>query len=257
MANLPAITEGLPPLYKAIVPLSPNVHGDIGFSAQSAYAFAADAPTVPLTVDEFAAAQRDYPIVFTRGDNPMPVALMSLDGSRNPNVDAEGGWAAGAYVPAYIRRYPFLLVRQAEGNPNFSLCFDEASAAFDAGQAEASALFKDGKPTPLTTSVLEFCTTYERSQEKTSGFGQRLSELGLFTETSVRVSMNGKTLEIKGFKVISEARLRELDADVLVELVGKGWMGAIYAHLLSLGSFGELGDAEQVLAALKTNGPAN
>jgi len=255
MTHFPPITEGLPPLYQAVVPLSPQVHGETTFTDQTSYNFAAKTPTMPLTLDEFAAAQRHYPIVFTRGDNPMPVVLMSLDGTSNPNIEADGGWKAGAYVPAYARRYPFMLIRQTTGGNDFSLCVDEASAALSS--PSGAKLFEAGRPTRLTQSILDFCTTYERSQEKTFAFGARLAELGLFTETSVRVSMHGKTLELKGFKVISEARLRELDGEVLVDLVSKGWIGAIYAHLLSLGSFGDLGDTREVLAALKTSGPAN
>jgi len=245
MSEIPVINQGLPPLYNSVIPLSANSHEGMQFDRDATYAFASKQPSLPISVDEFAAAQRHFPIVFTRGETPMPAVLMSLEGQGNPYVDENGKWQTEAYVPAYVRRYPFLLIRQERGSDNFSLCVDKETSFLS--EADKGNLFQDGKPTKLTSSILEFCTSYEKSIEKTRRFSQKMAELDLFTETTVRLSRGGKTLELKGFNVIAEPKLQSLDPETLASLNEKGWLGAIYAHLMSLGAFGALEDSASAL----------
>ena len=74
--------------------------------------FIAQTHAIPVTVDEFGLAQRNYPIVFSIGDNPIPIALMGLNEGVNVFLDPDGRPIdSTVYIPAYIRRYPFLLAR--------------------------------------------------------------------------------------------------------------------------------------------------
>ena len=108
---LPSVTENLPPLYQALTPLTAEHHGNLGLAERQDYSFAANSNSFPLAIDEFAAAQRQYPILFTTGSSPMPAALLSVEPGTNPYVGSDGTWKSAAYVPAYLRRYPFMLVR--------------------------------------------------------------------------------------------------------------------------------------------------
>ena len=88
-------------------------------------------------MDEFVAAQRSLPIVFTSGDDAIPIALMGLNEGVNVFVDAEGKInLPNFYVPAYIRRYPYMLAKLTPNAEELSLCFDPTSdtiGKFDEG----------------------------------------------------------------------------------------------------------------------------
>src|SRR3546814_5217323 len=64
-----------------------------------------------MTIDEFVQAQRFLPIVFSAGANPVPLGLMGLNEGINTFTDDEGKLRGPTYVPAYVRRYPFMLAK--------------------------------------------------------------------------------------------------------------------------------------------------
>lgn len=109
----------LPVLYKSIVALSSQAHLDWRYD-HSKKPNLSRVHAVPLTTDEFAIAQRHYPIIFSVGENPVPLALMGLVEGSNVLTDHEGNLPDGYYVPAYIRRFPFLLARMEEGGPDLA-----------------------------------------------------------------------------------------------------------------------------------------
>lgn len=240
-----SITEGLPPLYENVVPLSPERHGKAFFSAKTNYSVAAHSSSLPLTVDEFGAALRHYPIVFTSGPSPMPVALLGIEANVNHYVEKDGSWKGGTYVPAYLRRYPFLLMRKTKASDAFALCVDQGAEALSDG-ADGN-LFEGDQPSELTNSIMEFCSAYERSFKKTRAFAAELAKHDLFTDGSVRLSVDGKSLNLTGFRLISEDKVRNLPDEILLGLSKNGWMGAIYAHILSVASFGALENAAQAI----------
>ena len=76
------------------------------------FAFAAGAQAVPLTVTEFPVAALSFPIIFA-GDRRQPLAVMGVSGDANMFIQPNGYFEAGVYVPAYIRRYPFVLANDS------------------------------------------------------------------------------------------------------------------------------------------------
>ena len=127
MASVPA--SQLPLFYKSIVPLSTQFHPNHGLVPQEALNFTRGSHAIPLTVDEFAVAQRSFPIVFGMGENPAPLALLSLVDGQNLFLDDAGRWQPGAYLPAFVRRYPFMLAKLGPDAVDLSLCFDDTAAS--------------------------------------------------------------------------------------------------------------------------------
>ena len=119
-----AKTVKLPLLYKELTPISHTRHENYGVADRRSFEFARDLAFVPLTMDEFPQAQRDYPIVFTAQGPTVPVALLGSQASGNQFVEEDGSWRKGAYVPGYLRRYPFQMVREKEGSNRFVFCAD-------------------------------------------------------------------------------------------------------------------------------------
>ena len=98
--------SNLPLFYKDLQPLSSTMHANFRNRPADSAPYFATAHAIPLTTDEFIHAQRSMPIVFSAGENPVPLALTGLNEGVNVFVDDEGAARQPFYVPAYVRRYP-------------------------------------------------------------------------------------------------------------------------------------------------------
>lgn len=245
MATAPA-NANLPLFYKDLAPLSSVDHADFRARSMDSADFLVNQHAVPLTTDEFSSACRFFPIVFSAGDNPVPLALMGMNEGMNTFVDAEGKLINPVYVPAYIRRYPFLLARLRPDSDELSLCFDPTAGAigkFDEGDK----LFEDGQPTEATNGILEFCKNFEEAGQRTGMFIEELKKADLLMDGEVSITPEGSSQPYiyRGFQMIDEAKLRELRGDVLRKMMQNGMLGLIFAHLFSLQLMREV-FAEQV-----------
>ena len=245
MATAPA-PANLPLFYKDLVPLSSVDHADFRARPLDSAEFLVGQHAIPLTSDEFVSACRFFPIVFSAGDNPVPLALMGLNEGINTFVDDEGKLVNPVYVPAYIRRYPFLLAKLQPNTDELSLCFDPTSGAlgkFDEGDV----LFVDGQPSDQTKAVLEFCKNFEEAGQRTGMFMDELKKADLLMDGEVSIQQEGhdKPYVYRGFQMVDENKLRELRGDVLRKLMQNGILGLIFAHLFSLQLMREV-FAEQV-----------
>jgi hypothetical protein len=94
--------------YSQPEPLSPEMHGKMGVkSMDGPFGFAKPGHAIPLTVGEFPLAAVTGPIIFV-GDEKMPISVMGLNAGDNMFLRDDGLFEPGAYIPAYIRRYPFV-----------------------------------------------------------------------------------------------------------------------------------------------------
>ncbi|MDO9708711.1 SapC family protein [Paracraurococcus lichenis] len=228
----------LPPLYRSLEPLTPERHGALRVR-DAGYAFAAAANAVPLAADEFPAAARTLPIVFGAQAPHLPVALTGLAAGSNLYVQADGTWRPGAYIPAYLRRMPFFLVRAAPGSEQLVLCLD--TRAPQVSGTEGEPLFtEEGKPTPQLEQALAFTRMVEEGILRTRAITEGLNGLGLLKAAQVEVPHHGKPLRIDGFFAVDRSALMALPAGQLAELRDKGWLEVVYAHLFSLGSLADL-----------------
>ncbi len=227
--------------YQKVVVLDKDKHRDLRVGEIRKYDFTRQTNSIPLTAVEFFEAAREYPIVFAQlnAEEFMPVALVGLRDKENLLVDRAGKWDA-RYVPAFVRRYPFV---PSEGaGDGLLVCIDEFHAAV--GAENGQRLFaSDGAPTPFLQKAMAFLSDYQSESIRTRAFVKRLAELDLFTEVQARAELrNGGAFQLSGLFVVSEPKYRALDKDVVDELFRKGWLASIDAHLLSLGNLGRLID---------------
>jgi hypothetical protein len=191
---------------------------------------------IPVTVDEFTLVQRHYPIVFSVGDNPIPIALMGLNEGVNVYLDQDGrAIDQNIYIPAYIRRYPFLLARLRPDSDELSLCFDPTANAvgdFDEGQA----LFEGEQPSEATKAILQFCEQFEAAGQRTAAFMEELTKADLLMDGEVAIQPEGfqQPFIYRGFRMVDEEKLRNLRGDELRRMNQNGILPLVYAHLFSL-----------------------
>ncbi|HXA70559.1 MAG TPA: SapC family protein [Stellaceae bacterium] len=237
-APLPQQAAALPMFYRRPFALQAQVHSEVSLKRAPNYRFAAQTNAIPLTTQELFHAQRDYPIVFTNESVPMPMAVVGIQDRANLYVEADGNWRRGAYVPAYVRRYPFLFSERSE-TQDLTLCIDEASELLEA--TTANPFFRDGKPTEITQKALEFCLAYQRQHEATRDFGRTLAQVELLTPKDATVKLPGsESIVVRGFKMIDESKFNQIPAETFLDWRSRGWIAQIYSHFLSLGAWDRL-----------------
>jgi hypothetical protein len=227
--------------YQKPVPLNADVHrnarltafeGDFGFSRQT--------NSIPLAAIEFFDTAREFPIAFTgpEGGAQFPIALVGVRQNENLFVGDDGRWA-GRYVPAFVRRYPFVLAEKQDAE-DFNVYLDEAYPGF--GEKDGERLFTDGgEHTPLLKQALEFLSTYQGEIRRTRQFTERLQALGLLVPRVLEVQRpNEAPMVLQGFSMVDEQKLMALpDADLL-DLARTGFLAWVYAHLMSLANVANL-----------------
>jgi hypothetical protein len=225
--------------YSRPEPLAKELHSQIGVKRlDGPFKFAKEGHAIPLTVGEFQLAAITGPIIFV-GDEKLPISVMGLNAGENMFVRDDGTFESGVYIPAYVRRYPFVFANDDQ-NKQMVLCIDRAAEFivdkdYDMGFFEAN-----GEPTEYTKNCIEFCNNFEIERQRTMSFVQLLKELDLFeTKTATFIQPNadgtpGEPQTIAEYFGVSEEKLNKLPADKFVELRDNGALSQIYAHLHSL-----------------------
>ncbi|WP_109124078.1 SapC family protein [Dyella sp. C11] len=223
--------------YERPVPLNRNQHKDLRIKPIPNLKFASQIHSVPLTGVEFPAAARDLPILFggLTVEDCGPMALLGLRENENLFIDADGRWEQNIYIPAFVRRYPFVLAEKpagAEGD-DFTVFLDEAYEGFNTSEGEA--LFKDdGSETEVLTSAVRFLGEFQQHVSRTQWFMEQLRKHNLLEPRNIRLEKDGKTINLNGLFVVNEEKLRALDEKTTHEFLREGVLGWVYAHLLSL-----------------------
>jgi len=223
-------------IYENAVPVSLDQHRDVSVRTGGSFAFAAGINSVPLVAAEFDRAAAEYPIVFAgEGDAIAPAAVLGLRDGENLFLKPDGSWD-GAYVPAFLRRYPFVFASTGENGETLTLCLDDAYEGVNS-QGRGERLFDaDGERTQYLKSVLQFTSDYQSQHNLTRRLVARLVELKLLEPATAQVTLpDGTSRSLAGFQRVSLERLRGLDDATVVELFRSEMLGLIHAHLTSLG----------------------
>jgi SapC len=231
----------LPLFYAQPKVLQPRRHGARSLAGSADYRFTATTNAVPLVAAEMPSAARHFPVVFTDEALPQPVAVLGLRAGQNLFVDAQGQWQPGSYVPAYVRRYPFIFLEN-EACTEYTLCIDEAAVAVVPGSWNPFFDASD-RPTPLTRSALAFCRDYQAQLEPTLAFARALVAAQLLVDHRADVTLkDGQQLSLSGFKVIDEAKFNGLPDAEFCRWRTRGWLPWVYAHFASVGAWSGLMD---------------
>jgi len=231
--------------YEEVVPITAERHRDHAVALGADYRFAAASHALPVMMSEFHAAALDLPIVFGRSNDGgyTPMVMMGLRPETSLFIDAEGRFT-GRYVPAILRRYPFIFAHSADNTEQFALCLDDSAPQVDASGESGEKLFgEDDKPSEFLTKMMEFCRSFEIDQRKTTAVTKELDALGLFDPMQAQITLkDGQKVQLTGFHVIAKERLKALDADKVHDLHTREILEMLYYHLISLKNMERLRD---------------
>ncbi len=222
----------MPLFYKAPIPLDGKEHKDLGLKEGFSLKFTKDVNAVPINMIEMPQICHFYPIGFSPDDAATPVAIVGLRDNENLYLNKKGEWEKDCYIPAYIRRYPFIF-SEMPNNDQLSLCIDLNKDIVES-KGKQPFFDKEGKPTQLSQNALEFCKSYHAAAQQTVAFGKELAQSGILVERQAEINIGeGKKINFAGFRIIDEKKLAELDEKTFLDWRKKGYLPFLYAHLFS------------------------
>jgi len=215
--------------------------------------FARALNAIPISYSEFSLIAREYPIVFTAAAGSQvygPVAVLGMTAGENLYNQA-GAWAGGVYVPAYARRFPFCMtkvtIEKVEQKQRL-ICVEKSHIDEVAGESLFDA---KGQASEKWQVIERLLTEYEADLERSREMCGILADYGLLEPFTLQAKLNkgGGPLAMTGMHRVAEAKIEHLNAAQLKNLVKKGVLARVYAHLLSLENFGKLLDRKAAQAA--------
>lgn len=217
--------------------LTRDKHGHLGLSpVERPFEFAASARAVPIVASEIATVQKHYPVVFSSLEDPALVAITGLSDGVNLFVGDNGQWEPGAYIPAYLRSYPFAFADTPDDR--FAVVIDTASPAVSDSPVEP---FFDGDGlNPAIQSKVDLFSRIGAERRKTGEFCARMSSLDLLSGQQVTRTVGGEQQSIASYVSVDAAKLETLDPESLWELHRSGLLAAVYAHIFSLDNWSAL-----------------
>lgn len=224
--------------YENATQITSRAHGDVCVRAGAGYGFARKVNSVPLTAIEFGAAAAHYPIVFAgTEERVMPAVILGAQTNINYFVDDEGNWKAGTYIPAFVRRYPFVFSLDAEGK-NFILNIDESYEGVNREGRGEHLFDADGKQTGYLQNILRFLQEYQGQFRRTEAYCTRLRDLGLLQPMQAQFNLaDGARRSLSGFMAVDREKLKAIGDDDLRRMFDTDELECTFLHLFSMRHF--------------------
>ncbi len=221
--------------------LNRTQHGDLGLDAAAKpYGFCAAIRAVPLTISEIPEASKFYPVVFMSQEEPLPLAILGLNSDLNLFVDDEGKWESTAYVPGYLRRYPFALAGETGGGDRLALVVDAAYEGISKNSERK--LFTNGEMSEFVKQAMEFTRTYESDRRLTDQIMKSLKKYDLVQPQTAQYTPVGdaSAMPFAQYFGIDEQRIQGLSDEHYLELRRINVLPILYSHIISLGNWRNL-----------------
>jgi len=222
----------MPLFYTNPVPLDAKAHAKLAMKENYGFGYTKGVNAIPVNLIEMPQLCHFYPIAFSPDGNATPVAILGLRDNENLFLQADNSWGKNCYIPAYIRRYPFIF-SELPDTDKLTLCVDMNDSIIN--EKGTQRFFEDdSKPSKLAEGALNFCKSYHAAAQETLKFSKALAASGILVdrETQIRVG-ESKRINFSGFQIIDEQKLRELDDKIFLEWREKNWLPYLYAHLMS------------------------
>lgn len=220
-------------------------HQDVRIITERSARYGDDVMQVLTFPFEFRNVQAFYPILFQQDANGgfFPVALFGFQEKENLFLDAEG-WHAG-YVPAMVRREPFLIGFQDSKDPShpgrtrvLSLDMAHPRVSTDAGEALFQPL---GGRTPFLEEAADLLETIYAGIEHNKAFTRALAEQDLIEAVTLEVELkDGSRHQLIGYHCLNEEKVQALPGGTLGEFNREGFLAPMFMALASMANIQRL-----------------
>ena len=202
---------------------------------------------------EFRNVQACYPIFFQvdANDQYYPVALLGFEEGENL-FQGESDWEA-SYVPAMVRREPFLVgVQDVEEQQARVLSIDMNHPRVSNSAGEL--LFKPlGGRTDFLEEQANLLEALHDGLGHCQGFTQALVEHELIEDVALEIKMgDGSSSQLIGLKGVNEERVQALSGDVLEMFNREGYLMPLFMTIASMSNMQTLIDLKNSKVAAKS-----
>lgn len=213
-------------------------HRDLRIITERSAAYGDDVMFARTFPFEFRSVQAFYPILLHRDPSGelYPIALFGFKEKENLFLD-DAGWHAH-YVPAMIRRQPFLIgyqdpAGQAGAGPARMLSIDLGHPRVN--KAAGEALFQPlGGRTPWLEDMAALLETIYGGYVHSKAFVQALQQHDLVESVTFDVALNdGSRNQLLGFYAINEKKVQQLTGATLWDFGQKGFLMPLFMMLAS------------------------
>lgn len=231
-----------PIFYRDVAPLSRENHKDWYIDMAQGYRFTDETNSIYIAGTEFPMAAREYPIVFAKDadERLVPVAMLGLRQNQNLMVDGDGKWL-GAYIPAYIRRYPFILASSNEQENSFAVCIDRAYSGFNTAGEGDRLITDDGEHGEILANSVKFLEEFHKHSDITATFCQAVADADLVESMQANISLkSGSSFSLAGLYCVPRARIKAMSPEQLKLFVDRDYLDLLYLHMYSLSNMDKL-----------------
>lgn len=242
-------------IYERAVAISAERHGNWSITGVNGYGFARNINAVPLLASEFIPAAVDGTIVFAgEGDAVFPSLVLGVKDS-NVMVDDNGAWR-GSYVPAFLRRYPFIFSHD-DAAATFTLCIDEEFEGINEDGRGERLFDAEGTRTQYLNNMLQFVTDYQTMFERTKVFCKRLVDLGVLESGVAQFNLpQGERASLGGLSTINRDKLKAIDPETLQSMLSTDELELCFVHMQSLNNLTSIAEKSVVGEAAPEEEPA-
>ncbi|WP_158971285.1 SapC family protein [Paraglaciecola sp. L3A3] len=220
------------------VPLDKEKHKALRVKLSNDFTHAKDAHIAAASIVEYAQIASCMPIVFITDPNSKTTHTVAMLGiEQGVNLFMKDNKWTGHVVPLNVQRYPFDVRPDGE---KLGVYIDENCDLV--GDAEGELLFtEEGTPSPYLDNRQKLLSELANSEMATQNFVKKIVELDLLDSIVINAKyVNGQQRNINGMQTINETRLKALSDETILELHKAGYLGAIYAILMSLGQLNRI-----------------
>lgn len=187
-----------------------------------------------ITVHEFSQVAIDCPIVFIKNAENgqfQPVLLLGL--AQGENLMLQGDTWLGNYYPGALRLSPFKLMMLGADSDRVTVGIDTDSKLVN--ESEGEALFDEsGELSEYMQKKRDQLENYFQQGRITQAFCSLLAEKDLLVAQSLTMDIDGVKVRVDGIYLVDEKKMRELSDEEVLDLNHRGFLQALYAHLISL-----------------------
>ena len=221
-------------IYDNVVPVNRQEHRGLSVKRTTSFDFGRDLNSLPIVDAEFSRVALEMPIVFAKTETGIvSLALLGTAESRNAFVGEDGTWG-GRYVPAFLRRYPFVFAVD-DKNQRMTLCVDDTFPGLNTDDRGERLFDSSGEETTYLTTIMRFMEEYQATFNRTQGFCDRLQEHDLLEEARIDYRLaDGQQGGVTGFWRVSNEKLRALSDETITSLFRSGDLDLIQLHMLSM-----------------------
>lgn len=229
-------------MYKNLEILNKITHKNKSVKEVKNFFYAKNLTSAPITSAEFFEACKNYPIFFAKDkdNNWFTSVILGYKENNNLFVDEKGNWEKSHYIPAFVRKYPFVFIKE-ENKDNLFLALDK-DYLDDEKNDETRKLFNDkGENTNILKNVLTFLNQFYADSLSTKEFIKQLDEWEILEEKTVIINDKKEQFNISGLYVVNEEKLKNLSKKKKNDINDKNAIPLITAHLISLSNIQKLG----------------